>query len=188
MHTMSAREYARPLTIAEYQQLPEEPGYRHELADGRLVREPQPHDEQGWLVIELGARLRDVVKRTRAGYLVTESGFVLKEQPPTVRGPDLAFIARERAPTFPLRGYHRLGPDLVVEVLSPSDRAANMQRKVDEYFRAGSRLVWLVDPRARTVLVHTSAHETVLLTERDVLTGGDVLPELTIRLSELFTL
>ena len=63
-----------------------------------------------------------------------------------------------------------------------------MRRKVDEYFRAGTKLVWLVDPRARTVLVHTSSQEKLLLTDRDILTGGNVLPGVALTLCDLFTL
>jgi Uma2 family endonuclease len=79
-----------------------------------------------------------------------------------------------------------LAPDLVVEVLSKGNTRAEMRRKLGEYFGAGVRLVWLVDPRKRTVRVHTSVQRSVVLKQGQLLDGGDVLPEFVLSLEELF--
>ena len=79
-----------------------------------------------------------------------------------------------------------LSPDLAVEILSSSNTPREMQRKRGEYFDAGVRLVWIIDPEARTVVVHTSAAEPVILSAHDVLDGGEVLPGFTLPLGELF--
>jgi Uma2 family endonuclease len=77
-------------------------------------------------------------------------------------------------------------PDLVVEVLSKGNTKGEMSRKLEEYFGAGVRLAWVVDPRKRTVRVHTTATRSRLLREPDELDGGEVLPGFRLPLTELF--
>jgi Uma2 family endonuclease len=79
-----------------------------------------------------------------------------------------------------------LYPDLAVEVLSKSNTEKEMKRKLREYFEAGTRLVWLVDPKARTVRVYTSPRKFKLLTEDQTLDGGEVLPGFELSLRKLF--
>ena len=95
----------------------------------------------------------------------------------------LGLLPGRRIPDEPIP---KLAPDLAVEVVSESNTRAEMVRKRDEYFRAGTGLVWEVDLRARTVAVYTSPDHSVVLRDADVLDGGAVLPGLTIPLSELF--
>ena len=87
-----------------------------------------------------------------------------------------------RSPILPL------APDLAVEVLSEGNTPREMARKVSEYFDGDCRLVWLVDPRTRTVTVFTSAADEITLTEKQTLTGGDVLPGFRLPLRKLFGL
>jgi Uma2 family endonuclease len=173
------------LTIDEYRALPNDDRYRCELVRGYVVREPRPNNEHGFLVMKLGHYLLEFVEANRAGMVVCESGFVLEHSPPTVRGPDVAFIARARL-LHPLAGYVEAAPDIAVEVLSPSNRARDMRAKVAEYFAAGARLVWVVDPRLRTVTVHTSARDWRVLSEDEELDGGAVLPGFRLELRRLF--
>jgi Uma2 family endonuclease len=79
-----------------------------------------------------------------------------------------------------------LAPDLAVEVLSESNTAAEMARKREEYFAAGVRLVWLVDPRSRTVTVHDAEGRSTTLDETATLDGGAVLPGFAMPLRDLF--
>jgi Uma2 family endonuclease len=71
-------------------------------------------------------------------------------------------------------------------VLSKSNTRAEMKRELEEYCGAGVRPVWLVDPRKRTVRVHTAVDRSVLLEEGQWLEGGDVLPGLRLSLEEIF--
>jgi len=92
--------------------------------------------------------LRGFVERERLGEIVVaDTGFVLARDPDTVRGPDVAFIARERydAAGDPPTAFPG-APDLAVEVVSPSNRAVDIRAKVADYLAAGTRLVWVVDP------------------------------------------
>ena len=79
-----------------------------------------------------------------------------------------------------------MAPDLVVEVLSKGNTPREMNRKLDEYFRAGVRLVWYVDPKRRQVRVFTDREHSVVLGEDDQLEGGDVLPGFTLSIRDWF--
>src|SRR5688572_14405192 len=102
---MSIRDATqRPMTIEEYSQLPVDDRYRDELVRGYIVREPRPNTEHGWLAARLAHALIEIVEQHRAGIVVCESGFILEHEPPTVRGPDVAFISASRLTQFP-SGY-----------------------------------------------------------------------------------
>jgi Uma2 family endonuclease len=99
-----------------------------------------------------------------------------------VRGPDLAFVSAERIRDNPppRRGFWELAPDLAVEIVSPEDEEKDLREKVDDYLRAGVRLVWLIDPRARRARVYRPGAEVQTVEAGGSLDGGDVLPEFTI--------
>ena len=90
-------------------------------------------------------------------------------------------LARARAGTFRLSA-----PDLAVEILSESNTPAEMERKLREYFAAGTRLVWYADPVARSVTVYTSPEGSTVLREDDTLHGNDVLPGFRLPIREWF--
>jgi Uma2 family endonuclease len=160
---------------------------RYELVSG-VVR---VHEPTGWthgelqtsLLIHLGA----AVRAGGLGGVVAEVGFVLRRRPDTVRAPDVAFLRTERLPT-PDRASRFVegAPDLAVEVLSPDDRAWEVAEKVEEYLAAGTRLVWVVDPRNRHVVVHTPDRIARVLRAGESLDGADVVPGFRLALDELF--
>jgi Uma2 family endonuclease len=108
--------------------------------------------------------------------------------PGLVRVPDAAFVSWARVPggRVPAEPVPDLVPDLVVEVLAQGNTPGEMARKLGEYFAAGVRLAWLVDPDARTVTVHGSPLRATVLSEAETLDGGDVLPGFTLPLGSLF--
>lgn len=177
----------RRYTIEEYLTLPDDEGWRDELVRGRLVREPIPGGEHGWIQVILASALHGHADAHGLGVVLVESGYVLAESPPTVRGPDVSFVSRERIPPEGVvRGHWRMAPDLAVEVVSPSNRLAEMQEKVLEYLDAGSRMVWVVDPRTRSITVYRSPAEIRLLRRGDTLDGGNVVPGFRLPVEELF--
>ena len=96
-------------------------------------------------------------------------------------------VRRERVEaTGTLKGYRQGAPDLVVEVLSPSDTMKKVEAKVAQWLEAGARMVWVVSPKLRTVTVYRSLTNIVVLTEKDTLDGGDVVPDFQIRVAEIF--
>ena len=110
---------------------------------------------------------------------------ILKTQ---VRGPDVAFVSWQRLPEgkVPDAAVPEIVPDIAIEVLSEGNTYAEMSRKRREYFHAGVRQVWMVDPNERTVAVYTDVMRYEILDEQAELSGGDILPGLVIRLSEVF--
>ena len=138
--------------------------------------------------MELAGRIREHVRKRRLGITLVEPGFLLSEDPPTVRGPDIAFIARDNLPRggFP-RGFWKVPPDLAVEVVSPSNTRAEIREKVLEYMSAGARLVWVVEPRTRSVTAYRSRTEVHRLAGTDTLDGHDVLPGIRLPMADLFS-
>jgi Uma2 family endonuclease len=177
---------AELLTLAEFEALPEEDGYRLELSRGRLVREPPPGARHGWLVGKLFHALDAHAREHALGVVLNQSGFLLSVDPPTVRDPDLAFLTAASIPREIQPGFWRLSPDLAVEVLSPSNSAIEIHEKILDYLVAGTRLVWVVDPHNETVVVHGPDRGSRTLARGDVLSSDDVLPGFRLPLAELF--
>ena len=161
-------------------------GHLCELVDGTLVEKATGYEESS-LALTLGYFLVDFVRRHRLGITAGSDG-TLRLFPGLVRIPDISFVSWARLPG---RDEHKkpipsLAPDLAVEVLSKSNSRAEMTRKLGEYFEAGVRLVWMVDPRVGTVRVHTGPEVSTLLSVGDTLDGGDVLPGFELPLATLF--
>jgi len=158
-----------------------------ELVDGILVEKPVGYRE-AILTAALIEFIRAFVRPRKLGRVTGPNG-MMRLFPGLVRMPDVAFAAWSRFPSGKLQAdaIPPLAPDLAVEVLSESNTKAEMTRKRREYFDAGARLVWLVDPVARQVLVFTAAEVSVVLTEEQTLSGGDVLPGFELPLRQLFS-
>jgi Uma2 family endonuclease len=106
-----------------------------------------------------------------------ETGFLLARDPDTVRAPDIAFIHNDRLPvTEPEEAFWPGAPDLAVEVVSPGDTMGQLDDKVKMWLDAGSRIVWVVNPKWRNVTVYRSATDIKVLTEDDQLDGQEVIP------------
>ncbi len=158
---------------------------RCELVRGNLVMMVPTGGEHGDIAYEIGFRLGEHVRPRRLGkILAAETGFLIAREPDTVRAPDVAFLRAGRVAISP--GYVEGAPDLAVEVLSPDDRRGYVREKVKEWLEAGTRLVWVVDPRTRTVAVHEPGRKTRVLREANVLRGGDVLPGFELAVRDIF--
>ncbi len=120
--------------------------------------------------------------------LVTGADGMVRLFPGLVRIPDVAFASWARIPNgrVPTEPIPHLVPDLAVEVLSKSNTAAEMARKCGEYFAAGVRMVWLIDPESRTVTVYTAPDQSTVLDETQMLDGSPILPGYTLSVRELF--
>lgn len=176
----------RLLTLAEYAAL-DEPDEAHvtELVRGVVVREPRPRRRHGLVQAELAYRLKDWAKAHGAEVTV-ESGYILSEEPATLRGPDVAVVLERRSAEGQPGGWVPGAPDVAVEVLSPSDTSSAMQQKVLDYLEAGARLVWIADPEAHTVTVHRPDGSANIVREHETLTGEDVLTDFSADVGEIF--
>ncbi|HEX8492311.1 MAG TPA: Uma2 family endonuclease [Pyrinomonadaceae bacterium] len=177
----------KQMTADELLMMPDD-GCHYELVKGELKRMPPTGREHGGVTMELAAPLHRHVKLNKLGQVyAAETGFKLESDPDTVRAPDIAFVRAERIQaTGRVHGYGDGAPDLAVEVLSPSNTKREMAEKVEDYFRAGARLVWVVNPKSKTIAVYRSLTNVVTLTEKDTLDGGEVVPGFQIPVAEIF--
>jgi Uma2 family endonuclease len=161
---------------------------RSELIRGELVPVSPPGGEHGELAVRLAVALANFVRPLRLGTVYVETGFILSRHPDTVRGPDLAFLSRERRASLGgrIRGFIPGAPDLAVEIRSPDDPLAELSVKAAEYLRAGTRLVWIIDPAAETVHVQRSGGAPSALRPDASLDGEPVITGFRLPLNELF--
>jgi Uma2 family endonuclease len=163
-----------------------EPKRLVELIDGFLVEKAAGFHE-GMLAVWIGTCLNNFVVPRRLG-LVGGADEPMRLLPGVIRLPDVCFVSWARLPTpnAHRRPVARFAPDLAVEVLSRRNRRREIARKRREFFTAGTRLMWVVDPRRRTVAVYTDPDTHTILSGGDTVAGGDVLPGFAISLTDLF--
>jgi Uma2 family endonuclease len=184
---LSADPAAPAISADEFRTSPEEDGWRTELVRGRMVREPAPGPAHGRLAARLAVRLGRFVENAASGVVLADTGFLLARDPDTVRAPDLSFVSNDRIPEQGYgAGFWRLGPDLAVEILSPSNTASDLQAKIGDYLAAGCHEIWVLDPAARSVVVYGADGRLRLLSADEELDGGALLPGFMLPLGELF--
>jgi len=161
---------------------------RRELVNGEIVEMPLVSIAHAELTARVAFFLMNHVKQHGGGEVVAgDAGFVLNlsYDPERTRGADVAFISTARLPEHPEKFMHA-APDLVVEILSPSNTSIEIQQKVRDYLEAGARLVWVVAAEVRTATVYRADGSARLLKENEPLDGENVLPGLKIPLQVLF--
>jgi Uma2 family endonuclease len=175
------------VTAEDLLRMPED-GFRYELVRGELRKMAPAGHVHGRVAINISTPLDRYVRAHNLGAVyAAETGFKLASNPDTVRAPDVAFIRRERVEEVGnIEGYWPGAPDLVVEVISPSDTYSEVEEKVLEWLEAGVRIVVVVNPRKRVVTVYRSLTDIVVLMEADTLEGGDVVPGWAMAVREVF--
>jgi Uma2 family endonuclease len=149
---------------------------------------PPCSSESSEIGLTVAARLQLFVRQQRLG-LVTgaDGGYTLERNPPTVLAPDAGFVNRDRLPPRDeRRKYLELAPDLVVEVISPSDRGGAVHEKVMLWLSYGVRMLWLVNPMKESVTVYRPDRGPILLHKGSTLHGDDVLPGFTMAVADVF--
>ncbi|MBI4312583.1 MAG: Uma2 family endonuclease [Chloroflexi bacterium] len=175
------------LTAEQLAGMPDD-GRRLELVKGELVEMPPTGGDHGEASFNIAMLLGIFIKEHHAGKgYGAETGFVISHDPDTVRAPDVAFISRERLQAGPQQGFVTTIPDLVGEVVSPSDTAPTVQAKVEDWLSVGVRIVWVVYPNTRSVVVYQPDMTARVLTYGDTLAGDPVLPGFACKVSELFS-
>ena len=176
------------MTAEEFALLPEPAdGSRQDLVRGEVVTMPPPNWEHGEIAANIGFVIKLYLRKHPIGRVSVEGGAITERDPDMVRGPDVGFMSKERMPLGRRMDHYAEGaPDLVVEVLSPSNTPAKIGEKLAEYFAGGARLAWVVDPEERSVKVYRSAKKGRVLKATATLDGGDVLPGFSCLVSEFF--
>jgi len=178
---------ATPVTAEELLRL-SHPGKQVELVQGELVVCEPPAAWHGGISNNVAFRLTRFVREHDLGAVFgQDTGFQIAADPDTVRAPDVAFVRTERLADIPRRGYPRLAPDLVVEVLSPDDRPGEVLAKIGQWLETGVRLVWVLDPEAAQARVYRPDGSLDLLGATDEIDGEDVLPGFRCPVPDLLT-
>jgi Uma2 family endonuclease len=186
-------EGAGLMTAEDLARLPDD-GWKYQLVEGRLLRMPPTggdHDTiAARLIISLGAFVQThnlgEMTLSQSGYLVN-----LPDEPEKLLVPDLAFVRAARVPkrgTAEAKGFWRLAPDLVVEVVSPSQSQSEMEKTARRWLKAGTRLVWIIwpDPQQVDVWRPDAEKPATTLGINDALDGLDVLPGFSCPVARLF--
>ena len=157
-----------------------------ELLDGTIVEKAVGHPES-YIAIEITFALRLYLTRHDIGFVCGADSLV-QTRPRRVRSPDVCFTSWLKTPErmVPSNPISDLIPDLAVEMLSRKNTRREMERKLEDYFTGGVRLVWIIDPKTRTAEVHTGPDAMTPIDESGSLDGRDVLPGFTLPLAKLF--
>jgi Uma2 family endonuclease len=160
----------------------------YELVDGTLV-ERHMGWESSWIGGQIIRRLNAHCSDKNLGWVAqADAGYqCFPDRPKLVRKPDVSFLRRGRLPGEQLpRGHCTIPPDLAVEVISPNDEAEEIEEKLSEYLGVGVALVWVIYPKTRTVYVYRPDGTANRLTDRQELSGEDVVPGFACPIRDLF--
>jgi Uma2 family endonuclease len=174
-------------TDAAFMALPDD-GHHYEIVNGELIDMGNSGALHGYIAIVLSSALFPMVMAQKLGALF-DSSTAFKMKNGNKRSPDISFFAKERLQgiTELPSGFLDGAPDLAVEVLSPGNVVEEIEEEISEYFENGARLVWVISPTQRYILVYRSAQEPDrLLKSADALDGEDVVPGFTLPVADLF--
>ena len=175
------------MTADDVVRLPDD-GRLYELDEGRLVVLSPAAYWSGIVAAAFVLRIDAFIREHQLGVFAgPDVGMLLARAPDTLRAPDFSYVRRERlSGGIARRGFFSGAPDFAIEVLSPSDRFADVIRKVHQYLAAGTRLVWVVDPDARSVVIFRPGQVPQIVGADGVLDGEDVLPGCSLSLAEFW--
>ncbi len=182
---MPLPEWSRQYSAEELLQFPSD--WNYELVEGYLRPLMMPTGDEhglrtGIFTILAGAY---ILTNDLGDCFAAETGFLLSENPATVKAPDFAFVSKARR--VPLTGRHvKVVPDLVLETRSPNDRKAGIEEKVSEWLSFGTRYVLDLDPVKQTILVYCPGVDPLLLSQSDSFTAEDILPGFALPLTKVF--
>ena len=167
-----------------------------ELIDGEIITMSPPNAGHGNSAGNVYYAIRNLAQSRKLGQVFMEIPFVLTDDPNWVKGsrvPDVMFIRAERWEKYSseMSDWRKkpviLVPDLVVEIVSPTDRYVDVEKKVMQYLADGVQIVWLVNPEQRTVTVYRAgSNQPTRLTTNDALDGADIIPGFTISVASIF--
>ncbi len=175
------------VTAEELAEIPDD-GYQYELIEGVMRRMAPASFRPSNLATRVAARLVAYAEAHGLGEVTGADGdYILARDPDTVLAPDVAFVRAERVPALAEQDqFAALAPDLVIEVVSPSDRTKDVNEKVARYLAAGVPLIWVFHPRSLTVTVHRPDRPVLTMREGEVLDGEDIVPGFRLPIAQIF--
>ncbi|MCI0527269.1 MAG: Uma2 family endonuclease [Nitrospira sp.] len=158
-----------------------------ELIDGRIVVMSPAGDEHGVVELDLAFELKQFARQHKRGRVMTgEVGIYIRRNPDRVRGADIILISNEKLPK-PTRKFLDVAPELIIEIMSPTDRWEEIREKISDYFSIGVEQVWIVEPRNRKILVYRSNIDLQEFGPGDQLKGEGILTGFSLDVATLFT-
>ncbi len=177
----------RLYTVNEYESFIAKPNHQErlfELVHGEIV-EKLPTEEHGVIAANIVTEIKIYLKQHPIGRVAVEARYRIPTDEHNSRLPDVSFTSSERTLPLVKKGAVPQMPDLAIEIKSPDQSFKEMREKADYYLANGSRMVWVVYPEKHLVEVH-EADDFEILTEQDVISGGEVLPDFTLAVNEIF--
>ncbi|HTU48568.1 MAG TPA: Uma2 family endonuclease [Bryobacteraceae bacterium] len=174
-----------PMTLEEFERLPDD-GNTYEINEGELITLPGPKFLHSRIVRKVFKTIEAYLDKSDLGESYAESDQVLSLDPLTVRRPDISFLSNEQIRSTAEDDYVAGAPELAIEVVSPSQPAEDLQIKVRQYLRFGAKQVWVLYPKTKSMEVHRPGVATITLEETETLTGGDLLPGFSVKVSDFF--
>jgi len=156
------------------------------LVKGELKMMSPAGGDHGAIAMQIALAMKPFVDQHGGKLYAAETGFVLERNPDTVRAPDVAYIVKDRVDAARTQTFIPIAPDFVAEVLSPNDKAEEVAEKTQWWLDHGVRVVWVADPANRCVTVHLPGGDAHVYRHEDTITGGDVMPGLSIAVNDLF--
>ena len=176
----------RKITVAEFEAMPEDPGHRYELVDGELV-DMDGAPKHGIVTIKIGRVLDQGIDALGLPMVVgVSTGFQMSIY--TLRFPDVHVTSWARLAAYDEAegAFPRFGPDVAIEVVSPSNSPSELARKTAEYFANGTRAVWIADPETRTVVIRRPGQAERVFGVGDVLYGDPEIPGFACAVADIF--
>lgn len=175
------------MTAEEFEVLPDD-GKRYELLDGELREMAPTIWWHGVVEVNVATRLNTHVQAYGLGRVSSgEIMVIVRRNPDRVRAADVAFIRQDRIPPLEaLRHALEVVPDLIVEVLSQSDKVGEISEKIDDWLGAGTQMLWIIDPFRRTVTIYQPGRDPTMLGEHAILAGDPVVPGFRCPVAEIF--
>ena len=183
--TMSSMSVQTLLTLVDYAALPDD-GRLHELVEGELGELSFPRLKHTRLQQRISFELSKYLEANPVGEVGQAGGFVLSRDPDTLRGPDVYFLSADRSRQADPDLWVEGAPELAVEIVSPSNTASELRRKIRHYFGAGCWLLWVVYPDEREVHVFEGGETVRILGPADRLEAPALLPGFSLELGDFF--
>ena len=182
------RQAKNEITSAEQLFQAPDNGSRMELVRGVLVMMSPAGSEHGRIASRILVRLGSYVEANDLGEtFAAETGFLIEENPDTVRAPDAAYVSHEKLNAADHKSpYLALSPDLVVEVVSPNDSFSDVEAKAGQWLAAGTLVVLIADPKNETLRVYRSKSEIQVLHSGETFASGDVCENWQLPVDEVF--
>ncbi len=175
----------RPWTADDLLALDHADHYQDELVRGELYQMSSASPHHSRYKVRVIVAISKYLEAQPIGEVFSgDAGFEIQSAPLTIRVPDVSFVLQQRIPQA--TGFWKLAPDLVVEIISPSENAQSIAGKVSDYLQAGTRLLWLVYPQRQEVQEYRPTQPFHIYRHADMLDGREVLPGFRYPLRDLF--